>query len=184
MSIKHKGNKFCNIKNRFFYFKFNIYCIAMSYVPVNNYIRNSTLVRLQRSAQTDFLWVCSRAAGVVNLEYTTKIRVRGKNRDLWLSLYLHLLWHLAIWASLSYRFGLCRLSLLCPLWCSFYTCYCLAHRVLWLFRLQYMPSTGGYWRSDTTMLSGYRDNAGVAPLRIPTYCLLFLYFLFWNINII
>ncbi len=34
--------------------KFNIYCIAMSYMFVNNYIRNSTLARLQRSAQTDF----------------------------------------------------------------------------------------------------------------------------------
>ena len=41
--------------NVFVCLKSHIYCIAMSYVPVNNHIRNSTLVRLQHSAQTDFL---------------------------------------------------------------------------------------------------------------------------------
>lgn len=35
--------------------KSHIYCIVMSYMFVNNHIRNSTLVRLQRSAQKDFL---------------------------------------------------------------------------------------------------------------------------------
>lgn len=35
--------------------KFNIYCIVMSCMFVSNHLRNSTLARLQRSAQKDFL---------------------------------------------------------------------------------------------------------------------------------